>query len=105
MSHLTEKNGRKTLYCFYDPALDNYDEVLDAATKKHNLEGERFNAICRPFKKERTAKEKIQAIYRQLKTMREEIEGQNREPTHAECILANDKLAKVELLEKELLHE
>ena len=102
MSHVTNKNGKKTLYCFYDPALDNYDEALNAATIKHNLEGERFNAICRPFKKERSPKEKIRAIYRKLKTMREEIESEDREPSQAERKIANDKLARVEELEQHL---
>ena len=102
MAHVVKKNGKKILYVFYDKSLDDYDEQTEKALREHGLENEPINIICRPYKKNRSNKEVIKSIYNQLRDMREKIEGENREPTHAECMLANSKLARVAELESQL---
>jgi len=102
MSHVTTKNGRKTLYVFYSAEKDDYDICIDKAIEKHNLQDTNINVICKPYKKQRSSKEKVKAIYRQLKDMKELCVSEGREPTHLECKIANEKLARAEELEAQL---
>ena len=94
LSHIVEKNGKKTLFCFYDPEKDDYNEALDIATQEHNLEGQRFNAICKPFKKQRSPKEKKKALQRKLETLFDRAEAEGRELSFDEHAGARELMQK-----------
>jgi len=102
MSHIVTKNGRKTLFVFYDPIADDYDFQTEKALKHHGLEDEPVNIICKPAKERRSKQEIILSIYRQIKTLKEKIEGEGRDPSPAEFVMAQEKMLKIEELEGQI---